>query len=157
MNKEDLPKDEIAESKQVDEPITCVMEALLLPAEASDEITPGSYKATLKGDVEGSIGRGVILLYLNSEKDRQMFKTYPRARRAQNISFDLGALKLTATEKCVLDKLSEGKSNKAIADDLFVSINTVKTHIRSIFQKLNVNCRSAAVRKALDFGIVGCS
>ena len=133
MNKEDLPKVENAETKKQDEPITCVMEALLMPADASDEIIPGSYKAAMKGPIEGSIGRGVILLYLNSEKDRQMFKAYPRMRRSSDMDFDIGSLKLTATERCVLDKLSDGKSNKAIADDLFVSVNTVKTHVRSIW------------------------
>ena len=68
MNKEDLPKVENAETKKQDEPITCVMEALLMPADASDEIIPGSYKAAMKGPIEGSIGRGFMASVLYNRK-----------------------------------------------------------------------------------------
>ncbi len=136
------------------EQITCVMEALLMPAGSTPVLQNGSY-GKAAGD-DGSIGRGVIYLYLNSGQATGQLKGYKTAQ-ARRLEMDFGASKLTATETCVLERLSEGKSNKIIASDMFVSVNTIKTHVRSIFQKLNVNCRSAAVRKALDMGLAGCS
>lgn len=52
---------------------------------------------------------------------------------------------LTPQEKNVILKLIEGKSNKMIADELFVSINTIKTHLKNIFLKLEVSSRMEAM------------
>jgi DNA-binding NarL/FixJ family response regulator len=49
---------------------------------------------------------------------------------------------LTSRETEVLRLILTGKSNKAIADELFISESTVKTHTRNIFSKYNVNSRS---------------
>lgn len=137
------------------EPIACVMEAILMPV-GNDASGAPSYGSPSQ-KAEGGLGRGVIYLYLNGGQDPKSIAPYRLAAQQRRLSADLCAARLTATETSVLEKLSEGKSNKIIASDLFVSVNTVKTHVRSIFQKLNVNCRSAAVRKALDMGIAGCS
>jgi len=48
----------------------------------------------------------------------------------------------------VLYYLSLGDTNKAIAETLIISVNTVKKHVQSIFTKLNVTNRSAAINKA---------
>ena len=53
---------------------------------------------------------------------------------------------LTEREHTVLMKLSEGLSYDEIAGDLAVSINTVRKHIRTIYEKLQVNSRTEAVR-----------
>jgi DNA-binding NarL/FixJ family response regulator len=53
---------------------------------------------------------------------------------------------LSAREKEVLKYLVEGKMNKEIADNLFISNETVKSHIKNIFRKLNVTNRVGAVR-----------
>ena len=45
---------------------------------------------------------------------------------------------LTRREREVLELVAQGASNKAIAGDLFVSHNTVKTHLRNIREKLNL-------------------
>lgn len=51
---------------------------------------------------------------------------------------------LTIREKEVLRYLTEGKGNKEIADSLFISTETVKSHIKNIFRKLNVTNRVEA-------------
>lgn len=52
---------------------------------------------------------------------------------------------LTEKEKEVLAKMLAGKSNKTIADELFVSINTIKTHLKNIFIKADVKSRSELI------------
>ncbi len=56
---------------------------------------------------------------------------------------------LTPREKEMLSSLVDGKSFKAIADSLFISIDTVRFHFRNIYKKLHVHSQSEAVAKAL--------
>jgi LuxR family transcriptional regulator, maltose regulon positive regulatory protein len=62
---------------------------------------------------------------------------------------------LTAKEQEVLGHLEELLTTEEIAEKMFVSVNTVRTHVRSILRKLGVNRRHAAVRKARALGILG--
>ncbi len=65
----------------------------------------------------------------------------------------LGAFhRLTRREQEVLAALIDGRSAKQIARDLHVSMPTVRTHIRSLFDKLGVNSQRAAVTMALSAG-----
>lgn len=61
---------------------------------------------------------------------------------------------LTGQEKKVLQLLVEGRSYKLIAAELFVSIDTVKTHVRNIYAKLHVHSGTEAVSKAIRDRIV---
>jgi len=54
---------------------------------------------------------------------------------------------LTDREYATLEQLLEGKTNKQIAQDLFVSPNTVKTHLSNIYLKLDVNSRSLLFKR----------
>lgn len=54
---------------------------------------------------------------------------------------------LTRREQELLEQLSKGFRYKEIADKLFISIDTVRTHIRNIYEKLQVNSRVAALKK----------
>lgn len=56
---------------------------------------------------------------------------------------------LSQRESEVLKALTEGLSDKAIADRLFISIPTVRFHLKNIYAKLHVNSRSEAVIKAM--------
>ena len=51
---------------------------------------------------------------------------------------------LSFQEKKVLDLIVEGKTNKEIADELFVSIHTIKAHVQHILKKLSVKSRVQA-------------
>lgn len=61
---------------------------------------------------------------------------------------------LTAREREVLELVSEGLPNKAIASRLGVSDHTVKFHLSSIFGKLGVSTRTEAVRRAVRAGLI---
>lgn len=63
-------------------------------------------------------------------------------------------VELTKREKEILHKMVEGQSYKMIADDLFVSLTTICTHIRHIYEKLHVNSAPEAVVKALKLRLV---
>ena len=62
---------------------------------------------------------------------------------------------LTAREREVLDLVAAGKRNQMIADELFLSPKTVANHISSIFVKLAVADRSAAIVRARQGGLGG--
>jgi len=57
---------------------------------------------------------------------------------------------LTEREKEVLFMLVSGSSNKVIAEKLFVSVGTIKTHTLNIYQKLQVGNRTSAIMKAIE-------
>jgi two-component system response regulator DegU len=61
---------------------------------------------------------------------------------------------LTRRETEVLRLMSEGKSNKAISDSLVISEKTVKNHVSSILQKMDVDDRTQAVLNAIKMGWV---
>jgi DNA-binding CsgD family transcriptional regulator len=60
---------------------------------------------------------------------------------------------LTPREREVLTLLTEGRSNQAIADTLFISPRTAKNHVAHILAKLGANSRAAAVAYALRHGL----
>jgi DNA-binding NarL/FixJ family response regulator len=61
---------------------------------------------------------------------------------------------LTPQEKKVLQQLVQGKSYKLAAAELFVSVDTIKTHVRNIYAKLQVHSGTEAVSKAIRDKIV---
>ena len=60
---------------------------------------------------------------------------------------------LTGREREVLELLSRGMTNKEIAEALVITTNTVKRHLKAIFNKLEVHTRSAAAARAIGAGI----
>ena len=55
----------------------------------------------------------------------------------------------------MLGLLAAGKTNRAIAEELFISEKTVASHVSHIFTKLGVTSRSAATAYAYDHGYLG--
>ncbi len=68
---------------------------------------------------------------------------------AKHVSFDL-----SDREKEILSWLVEGMSYKMIADTCFISLDTVRSHIKSIYEKLHVHSKGEAVAKAIKSRIV---
>lgn len=61
---------------------------------------------------------------------------------------------ISSREYEVLELLAQGYSNQEIAEKLFVSLNTIKTHIASIFLKLDVKRRTQAVQRAKELNLI---
>ena len=76
--------------------------------------------------------------------------------RAVNIELSLGAdTGLSTREMEVLECLAQGHTTSQIAEELYISENTVKTHVRHILEKLEASNRTEAVSKAAQLGIIG--
>lgn len=78
-------------------------------------------------------------------------------RLSLNRRVDLGESKedsLTDREMEVLALVSMGATDKEVADQLVISLNTVKTHMRNILSKLHVSTRREAAKAAQDKGIL---
>ena len=74
-------------------------------------------------------------------------------------SFTLNEVKLhelgiTRRELEILELIARGLSNREIAEKLFVSENTVKTHSSRLFDKLSAKRRTQAVQLAKEFGLI---
>jgi DNA-binding NarL/FixJ family response regulator len=65
-----------------------------------------------------------------------------------------GAIRLTRRESEVLSLLSQARSNREIADELGVSIETVKTHLERLYDRLGAVDRTDAVAKGLRAGLI---
>ena len=61
---------------------------------------------------------------------------------------------LTERELSVLDLMSQGLSNKEIAQEINLSLNTVKWYARQIYAKLGVSSRTQAVARARQLGLL---
>jgi ATP/maltotriose-dependent transcriptional regulator MalT len=73
------------------------------------------------------------------------------------VEFDENKIKdlgISKRESEVLELISQGLSNQEIADKLFVSLNTVKTHSARLFEKLEVKSRTKAIHKAKELGLI---
>lgn len=61
---------------------------------------------------------------------------------------------LTERELEILTKIASGRTNQQIADESFISVNTVKSHIHSIYNKLDVKNRTEATLKASSLNLI---
>jgi DNA-binding NarL/FixJ family response regulator len=75
-------------------------------------------------------------------------------RIAQQLAQSVSAEKLTCRELEVLRLVVKGDGNKTIARHLDVAVGTVKSHLKSIFQKLDVKSRTQAIAVALRRGLL---
>lgn len=109
----------------------------VLKAVAHEEL-PSAILAAVKGEswVTPRMTSKLIASYLES------------APMTVRDSLDLEAPDLTPRERAVLAYVAQGRTNKQIADGMYIAETTVKTHLKSIFGKLGVSNRSEAAAAA---------
>jgi DNA-binding NarL/FixJ family response regulator len=86
-------------------------------------------------------------------------KLINRKNKVETIEFvkdekALKSLKISKREYQVLQLISKGLSNQEIADELFISLPTVKTHSSNLFEKLDVQRRTQAIHKAKELKLI---
>ncbi|WP_174614282.1 response regulator [Virgibacillus ihumii] len=99
--------------------------------------------------------------YLHPKVTHNLVQEYRRlaqenmSRAAENNLEYRKPLHLLTRRECeVLQLLADGKSNRAVAESLYISEKTVKNHVSNILQKMNVNDRTQAVVSAIRKGWV---
>ena len=95
---------------------------------------------------------------LKSESGEGLVAALERIHRGETSGFEeldeLGvSTSLTQREQEVLALMALGSSNREIAHELYLSVDTVKTHVRTLFQKLGVSNRTQAALAAVQFGV----
>jgi DNA-binding NarL/FixJ family response regulator len=99
-------------------------------------------------EIQRAYNEQSVFAYLEKQSfDRSNFKRLVReALEAGQTTSELG--QLTMREREVYNLLAKGMTNKEIADTLVITNNTVKRHLKAIFEKLDVHTRAAAISKA---------
>ncbi len=80
-----------------------------------------------------------------------LVKSGPEFRINEKAANELG---LSKREFEILELTAKGLSNQQIADQLFLSLNTIKTHLSNLFLKLDVQRRTQALEKARRIGLI---
>lgn len=80
-------------------------------------------------------------------------------QKTKDVTYDINyqkieSLEISKREYEVLKLMSDGMSNKEIADRLFLSESTIKSHASNLFVKLNAKRRTQAIQKAKDLQII---
>ena len=138
----------------------------------AEELTPGLL-ATIKADTQNNSKKSLNTLIALNYRDENNDQIYLRAIQSNiasqheprqfyilmvldqsheknELSADLIAqYELTTKEQLVVRGLIYGKGIKAIAEELFISDNTVKTHLKAIFRKTDTNSQASVVRLIL--------
>ncbi len=82
---------------------------------------------------------------------RKVINTFHQNTRS---NFEESQFQLSNREKDVVNQLAIGSNYNEIADNLFISVDTVRHHIRNIYKKLHVHSQSEAVAKAIRKGLI---
>jgi LuxR family maltose regulon positive regulatory protein len=90
----------------------------------------------------------MLLTAFPSTKPEEAASTKPRVDQSGLIE------PLSEREIEVLQLIAQGLSNREVGDRLYLTLNTVKAHSRTIYSKLGVNNRTQAVAKARALGIL---
>jgi NarL family two-component system response regulator LiaR len=90
---------------------------------------------------------------LSGEIAGRVLREFEREREEERYRAQLAGL--TPREEEILKLLATGESNREIGKRLFISEQTVKNHVASIFRKLQVNDRTKAALLAVKFGLGG--
>lgn len=101
----------------------------------------------------GIMAIGFTVLGIWIARQMRSNETDPRATIMPDTE-SIEALGLSDRELDVLKLIAKGCSNQEIADQLYISIHTVKTHSSNLYSKLDVKRRTQAVTRAKELGLV---
>jgi DNA-binding NarL/FixJ family response regulator len=126
--------------------------------EASEDELAALMFSMERSDAPGAsrIARHMLALIAAAAKSRppSAIATKPRTGVAPSTGQAASNGALSPRELQVLQMVSQGWTNRRIAEALNRSANTIDTQIKSIYRKLDVNSRTRAVRKAMEQGLL---
>lgn len=112
----------------------------------------------LEFDPDGNIWLSLGIIDLSPDQDLQSLCRYRLVNvetgELYHIPREDPETVLSMREQEVLQLLAKGLISKQIADQLFISVNTVNTHRQRIIEKLNVSNTAGAIQYALNIGII---
>lgn len=97
---------------------------------------------------------GIVFLALGIYMGVQWMSNKTKPDDQYQLSGDQNAWQLSPRELEVLEHMASGLTNQEIADKLFVSLPTIKTHSSNIYQKMNVKRRTQAIQTAIQSGLI---
>ena len=115
-------------------------------AEVSRSLKNGAFGYVCKDVTETDLVKAIRAVYAG--------RKFVQNEIAAVLSEHFGQEELTKSERKILQMVVAGKANKEIAFDLDVSENTVKTHVKNVFEKLGVSDRTSAATLAIRRGLV---
>jgi DNA-binding NarL/FixJ family response regulator/signal transduction histidine kinase len=129
---------------------------VMLSATAPDDVVLESVRAGARGYVLKDVGADELRQAISTVAAGGSYFAPPiAAKLAGGVRRGGPAVeRLTPRELAVLRHLAAGEANKEIAARLRISENTVESHLRSIYAKLDVRSRTEALRRAHEWGIL---
>lgn len=137
---------------------------VMMSAEEDTFLIRDAMKLGALGFIPKQFSTAQIVDALNEFLDQGVFvpeglarqlQALPEARPASDRDSLLARFQLTERQLQVLELMQEGYSNREIAQVLHVSENTVKTHLKVLFQAIGVGSRLECVREAQRQGLLG--
>lgn len=139
------------------------IKVLILTNYDDEDFVLESIKVGASGFVLKDVRKGDLIQIIRSVVQGRSFidpgvthKIFDQLKRTFILSAEGERLRpfLSERELQVLQHLVEGKSNKEIADTIYVSLDTVKAHLKSIYKKLGVHSRAQAAKTAIQKEII---
>ncbi|MDU2063462.1 MAG: response regulator transcription factor [Sporomusaceae bacterium] len=123
-----------------------------------DAINHGKINAFLTKPTPASAIRSVVLSALHAYQKQKETKNLPvnnsQQTAAPTLEKDAPNILLTVKEKEILQLVARGHSNAEIAQELHITVGTVKTHLNNLFSKFAVSNRSKLAALGTEFGFI---
>ncbi len=137
------------------------VKVIMLTIYEDEEYVIEAIRSGAKGYVLKKVNREDLLKIINHVIENRAFldpemtaKFIDHVRQGDTFIKETGKAKLTKRELEVLQAIVSGYTDRIIAESLYISEHTVKSHIKNIYRKLKVSSRSQVVRKALQDEII---
>jgi DNA-binding NarL/FixJ family response regulator len=157
----EMPKIDGIEATRLINDLNLSVKVLMLSNFEEDTRVYDAMLAGAKGYVVKRISTANLVGVLNALQNDELILTpflaglaLHNSRQAHR-SNGTGNFELTSREIKILELLVKGYSNKEISNTIYISLDTVKAHLKHIFEKLGVDCRTKAAIKALKYNIIG--
>jgi DNA-binding NarL/FixJ family response regulator len=142
----------VKKAKQINPDISILMLTVYEESEiVYDALCAGAYGYLVKKTPPARLIEAIKEVYeggspMSSRIARQVITSFRNSKNGQSVDSQYN---LSIREREVLTLLADGSNYQEIADELFISVDTVRHHIRNIYKKLQVHSQSEAVAKAI--------